>query len=187
MTWRSTLQRAIRPSTTRSTAALWAKSLLNALLFFALFMLALPWLAHHLAPQALPLPVGLRSGLAAVLALLGLAAWGVCLDTFSRAGRGTPLAADAPSRLVETGFFGHVRNPIMLGELAVIWAEALVLASVGVLLYAMAISALAHILVVAVEEPELRARFGERYEAYCRQVPRWWPKLRRRRSERAGR
>ena len=32
----------IRPSTTRSTIALWAKSLLNAALFFSVFMVALP-------------------------------------------------------------------------------------------------------------------------------------------------
>lgn len=177
MTWRSTLQKWIRPSTTRSTVALWAKSLLNAALFFALFMVAMPWLAQHLAPQALPFPAVVRNGLAGLLALLGLGAWIACLDTFSRAGRGTPLPADAPSRLVVTGLFGRLRNPIMAAELAVIWAEALYLASLGVLLYAVAMSALAHVMVVAVEEPELRARFGERYAAYCRQVPRWWPRL----------
>ena len=39
---REVLQGAIRPSTTRATRALWAKSLLNAVLFFAVFMVVLP-------------------------------------------------------------------------------------------------------------------------------------------------
>lgn len=179
MTVREALQRAIRPSTTRSTAALWAKSLLNAVLFFAVFMAALPALAHHLLPAALPLPQLLRTGLAAVLATAGIAAWIACLDVFSRHGRGTPLPADAPRHLVTRGLFRHVRNPIMTAELAVIWAEALYLASLGTVAYALATSVLAHVLVVRVEEPELRRRFGERYEAYCREVPRWLPRLRR--------
>jgi protein-S-isoprenylcysteine O-methyltransferase Ste14 len=186
MTVREALQRAIRPSTTRSTPALWTKSLLNAALFFALFMLALPALAQRLLPQALPLPGLLRRGLAGVLAVAGVAIWLVCLDHFSRVGRGTPLPADAPRQLVTTGLFDRIRNPIMAGELLVIWAIALHLATLGVVLYAAAISLVAHAAVVHVEEPELRARFGAAYEAYCRRVPRWLPRRRTPRRDEPG-
>ena len=181
MTLRSTMQRVIRPSTTRSTVALWAKSLLNAVLFFAIFMVALPWLAHHLLPLELPFPLGLRTWLAGVLALAGFGAWIACLDTFSRRGRGTPLPADAPRHLVTTGLFRQMRNPIMAGELSVIWASAIYLASWGVVLYALAITTLAHVMVVHIEEPELRRRFGQSYAEYCQSVPRWIPRLRRER------
>jgi protein-S-isoprenylcysteine O-methyltransferase Ste14 len=172
------LQSTIRPSDTRSTAALWAKSLLNAVLFFAVFMLAGPWLAHRLLPYSLPIPLAPRVAVAALLFVAGVATWLVCLDTFSRYGRGTPLPVDAPRLLVTGGFFAFLRNPIMLAELLVIWAEVLYLASAGCLLYAAAISVLAHVMAVAVEEPELRERFGERYDEYCRNVPRWLPRLR---------
>ncbi|MBW2388592.1 MAG: isoprenylcysteine carboxylmethyltransferase family protein [Deltaproteobacteria bacterium] len=175
MTLRTTLQRAIRPSTTRSTLVLWAKSALNAVLFFSIFMIALPWLAHQLLPMPLPLPSGIRTGLAGVLAFMGIAVWLACLDTFSRHGRGTPLPADAPRRLVTTGLFRRVRNPIMAAELAVIWAEALYLAGLGVTLYAIAMTVTAHWMVVHIEEPELRERFGQSYAEYCQSVPRWLP------------
>jgi protein-S-isoprenylcysteine O-methyltransferase Ste14 len=180
MTLRATLQGVIRPSTTRSTAALWAKSLLNAALFFCIFMVALPWLADRLLPWALPLPAALRNWLAGALGLAGIAAWIACLDTFSRHGRGTPLPADAPRHLVTRGLFGRTRNPIMAAELLVIWAIALFLASLGALVYAVAISVTAHLMVVHVEEPELRRRFGQSYAEYCRNVPRWLPRPRRR-------
>jgi protein-S-isoprenylcysteine O-methyltransferase Ste14 len=180
MTVRATLQRAIRPSTTRSTMALWAKSLLNAVLFFGIFMLALPGLAHHLLPMGLPLPPPLRTWIAGVLAIVGVGAWIACLDTFSRRGRGTPLPADAPRHLVTQRLFRHMRNPIMAAELAVIWAEALYLASVGAVVYATLITVGAHWLVVHIEEPELRRRFGQSYAEYCRKVPRWLPRLSRR-------
>jgi protein-S-isoprenylcysteine O-methyltransferase Ste14 len=187
MALREALRRAIRPSTTRSTAALWAKSLLNAALFFGIFMVALPALANRLLPLALPLPAWSRGGLAPVLGVTGVGIWLTCLDHFSRLGRGTPLPADAPRELVTVGLFDHVRNPIMAGELLVIWAVALHLASLGAALYAVAISVVAHVAVVQVEEPELRARFGGAYEAYCRRVPRWLPRLRAKpREEGAG-
>jgi protein-S-isoprenylcysteine O-methyltransferase Ste14 len=177
MALKTTLRRVIRPSTTRSTAALWAKSLLNAVLFFCIFMVALPALAHRLLPQPLPLPPLTRTWLAGGLALVGIGAWLACLHTFSRHGRGTPLPADAPRHLVRRDLFRFSRNPIMVAELLVIWAIALSLGSLGVALYAVGITAAAHYAVVHVEEPELRQRFGEAYDAYCRDTPRWLPRF----------
>lgn len=177
VTLREALQRAIRPSTTRSVFALWAKSLLNATLFFGIFMVALPVLADHAFPLRLSVPRSPRVWLAGVLALAGFTAWMGCLVTFSRHGHGTPLPADAPQRLVTTGLFGRIRNPIMAAELLVIWAVALYVASLGVVMYAVAISVGAHLAIVYVEEPELRRRFGPEYERYLRSVPRWFPRL----------
>ena len=34
-----------------------------------------------------------------------------------------------------------------------------------------------HLFVVGYEEPTLRQTFGPEYEAYCRQVRRWWPSV----------
>jgi len=175
------VSRGIRPSTTQSTAALWAKSLLNALLFFGIFMAALPAAAHWLLPAALPYPSWVRIGVGGTLFIGGVAVWVSCLDVFSRRGRGTPFPLDAPRQLVTDGPFGVIRNPIMAGELAVIWGEAVYVACLGILLYAPIVTLLGHLVVVYVEEPELRERFGEQYEAYCRRVPRWLP----RRSARA--
>jgi protein-S-isoprenylcysteine O-methyltransferase Ste14 len=170
----------VRPSGTDSTAALWGKSLLNAILFFAVFMVALPWGANQLLSQALPLPVWFRVWGGGALFAAGVVVWVHCLDSFSRHGRGTPLPMDAPRRLVVRGLFRVIRNPIMAAELAVIWSEAIYFASLGIALYAATISLAAHLSVVYVEEPELRQRFGESYRDYCRRVPRWLPRLRRR-------
>ncbi len=168
--------RWIRPSTTERIGALWGKSLLNAVLFFCIFMILLPWGAHHLLPAGLDLYPGVRMWAAVFLGLSGLAIWIHGFDFFSRYGRGTPLPVDAPRHLVTSGLFGVVRNPIIAGELMVIWAEVLYLVSLGLLVYAVLISLAGHLVVVYVEEPELRERFGETYEAYCRDVPRWFPR-----------
>ncbi len=106
----------------------------------------------------------------------------MCLDAFSRRGRGTPLPADAPRHLVTDGLFRLVRNPIIAAELMVVWGEALFVASWGIVLYAIAVSIGGHLIVVNVEEPELQKRFGASFEAYCRDVPRWFPRLRKKES-----
>jgi protein-S-isoprenylcysteine O-methyltransferase Ste14 len=170
-----TMHRGIRPSTTQSTAVLWAKSLLNAALFFLVFMVILPWVAHWALPTRLPLPAWPRALVGCTLILAGGALWFVCLGLFSQRGGGTPFPLDAPRHLVSSGPYAMVRNPIMVGELAVIWGQAIYLASLGVCLYAALITLGAHLAVVFIEEPELRQRFGETYEAYCRSVPRWLP------------
>jgi protein-S-isoprenylcysteine O-methyltransferase Ste14 len=167
-----------RASTTRSTRAIWAKSLLNSLLFFGLFIAALPWGAQRLLPLALPVPSALRSWGGGALFSLGIAGWIVCLDAFSRRGRGTPSPLDAPSRLVTDGLHAVVRNPMIVSELIVLWGVALWAASLGVALYALATTLGAHWVVLYSEEPQLRARFGKSYEEYCENVPRWLPRLR---------
>jgi protein-S-isoprenylcysteine O-methyltransferase Ste14 len=65
----------------------------------------------------------------------------------------------------------------MAAELCVIWAVAMYLASLGAALYAIVISVAAHVMVVHIEEPELLERFGADYAEYCRNVPRWIPRL----------
>ncbi len=171
------MARIVRPSTTESTGALWAKSFLQALVGFAIFIVAFPALADRLLPQALPLPFALRAVAGAVLFLGGITLWAVCLDVFSRRGRGTAFPLDAPRHLVSTGPFAVVRNPIIVGEQAVLWSAVLYLSSLGALLYAALVAIALHYIVVYVEEPELRRRFGEEYEAYCRRVPRWLPRF----------
>ncbi len=167
-----------RPSTTQNTAALWAKSLLSAVLFFCVFMAALPWTAHQLLPAMLPLPPVMRTWVGAILFTVGLALWVACLDAFSRRGRGTPNPGDAPRHLVTSGLHGLIRNPIIAAELIVIWAEAFYFGSIGIVGYAVLVTLGAHLIVLRVEEPELRDRFGESYQFYCQDVPRWLPRFR---------
>lgn len=54
---------------------------------------------------------------------------------------------DAPARLVETGLFARMRKPIMLGELTVVWAEAVYVGSLGVIAYAALLSLVGHLMV----------------------------------------
>ena len=164
-------------STTESALALWLKSLLTAIVFFGVFMVALPWPFHHFVPAPLPIPSAVRTWGGAALFCTGLAMWFATLDAFSRRGGGTPLPTDAPRHLVVDGLHGVVRNPMIVGQVLVVWGETLWFASAGFLIYAGLFMLFARRVVVALEEPELRERFGAEYEAYCARVPRWVPRL----------
>jgi protein-S-isoprenylcysteine O-methyltransferase Ste14 len=167
----------IRPSHTKSTAALWLKSALNALLFFAVFLALLPWLVHKALPLSLPFCSGVSQAIGLALFVAAIVVWMWGLDVFSRQGRGTPFPLDAPRLLVTQGPYRVIRNPIMAAEMAVAWAEVLYFGSLGLLLYAALMTVLGHVIVIKVEEPELRRRMGEVYEEYCAHVPRWFPTL----------
>jgi protein-S-isoprenylcysteine O-methyltransferase Ste14 len=97
--------------------------------------------------------------------------------TFAVVGRGTPLIFDAPTRFVAVGPLRYVRNPMYLADVLILLGLALLLESAAILIYAAVFWLALHVLVVTLEEPRLRRRFGTSYELYCRRVPRWLPRL----------
>jgi protein-S-isoprenylcysteine O-methyltransferase Ste14 len=151
-------------------------SLVVGLAFFSLWFWLLPsWLGFHVdAARGQP-----WRWIAAVPSVLGFAVALRCVFDFGWTGHGTPAPVAPPSRLVVVGPYRFVRNPMYLGfalgwiGLWVIFGHAnwAVIASVcgaalGVVLF-----------VMFYEEPTLRGKFGADYEAYCRNVRRWLPRL----------
>ncbi len=99
-----------------------------------------------------------------------------CIFTFATIGRGTPAPFDPPRRLVIRGPYRFVRNPMYIGAGLALASAALFYESLPLLGYAGFFFLAAHVFVVGYEEPTLRRTFGQEYEAYCRQVGRWWPR-----------
>jgi len=100
-----------------------------------------------------------------------------CVADFLSVGRGTP-APTAPTRaLVQRGLYRWVRNPMYVSVLILLVGHTLWFQRLRLLLYTAGVFALFHTVVVRVEEPGLRARFGDSYAAYCARIPRWLPRL----------
>lgn len=114
------------------------------------------------------------AGAAVTLAGAALALWSIV--SFVRLGRGTPAPFDPPTRLVTSGPFAWIRNPMYAGAGAALAGAALFYQSWALLGYAAAFLAVTHVFVVVHEEPALGKTFGAEYEAYCRRVGRWWPR-----------
>jgi protein-S-isoprenylcysteine O-methyltransferase Ste14 len=132
---------------------------------------ALDVAAGRTLPEALRIP---GAALATAGALLALS----CLAAFVLRGRGTPALFDPPRAVVASGPYARIRNPMYVGAVALLAGSGLLLRSISVVALAAIAALLAHLLVVLVEEPGLRGRFGAAYEEYCRTAGRWLPKRR---------
>ena len=145
--------------------------------FLALWFWLLPqWLGFRVEMTGM----GRWRGVAAVPSALGFAVALRCIWDFGWTGHGTPAPVAPPQRLVVVGFYRHVRNPMYLGFAAgwiglwVIFGHAnpVLIATVAVVAFGV------HLFVVFYEEPTLRKKFAADYGEYCRNVGRWWPRVR---------
>jgi protein-S-isoprenylcysteine O-methyltransferase Ste14 len=157
-------------------------AILGSVLFFVAmpFVLAgpVPWWITHWEFRAAFLGTELTrvAGVALIIASLpGL------LDSFRRfavEGLGTPAPIAPTQKLVVTGLYRHVRNPMYVAVLAIIIGQALLFADWRLLVYAAGFWLTCHVFVLGYEEPTLEQTFGAEYERYRANVPRWVPRLR---------
>ena len=105
-----------------------------------------------------------------------LASWTTRL--FVHRGEGTPAPWDPPKKLVVSGPYRHVRNPMITGVLLVLTAESLLFVSWPLFGWMVAFFILNTAYFLKFEEPGLERRFGQDYRLYKADVPRWIPRLR---------
>jgi protein-S-isoprenylcysteine O-methyltransferase Ste14 len=112
-----------------------------------------------------------------LLAGVGLVFVGKTIRWFASLGRGTLAPWDPPRRLVVTGLYRHVRNPMITGVVLILLGEAAAVRSWDLLGWAAVFFALNMIHIPLVEERSLKRRFGDDYDEYRRHVPRWIPRF----------
>ena len=95
--------------------------------------------------------------------------------TMAAAGDGTPLPTATAPKLVISGPYRFVRNPMAVAGILQGIAVGWYLGSFAVLAYAIAGAFTWHVCVRPVEEADLRVRFGDAYERYRRRVSVWIP------------
>jgi protein-S-isoprenylcysteine O-methyltransferase Ste14 len=153
------------------------RAVVYATVFVGLLLVFVPAQLLTWADIPRPTNVGAPQIAGLVIAALGgiLTLW--CVASFVVAGKGTPAPFDPPRRLVVTGPYRYMRNPMYIGAALAIAGAALYYQSILLLAYASAFLVLFHFFVVLYEEPSLQRTFGDEYDAYRRQVGRWGPNL----------
>jgi protein-S-isoprenylcysteine O-methyltransferase Ste14 len=131
------------------------------------------WL-DALLPVRLPFDLRWLGVLIAIGAMVLIASAQV---SFVRFGGGTGVPNDPPRRLVASGPYRWVRNPLYISGNALLWATALMLNSAGLLGIAFVVAMGFHLFVVFYEEPQLEKRYGDAYREYTKSVPRWVPRF----------
>lgn len=158
-----------------------ARAVLQAITFSGLVLFILPAIAientggHWMNPVDRPnWQISLIVQLLAVPATVGLSA----LQEFAQRGGGTPVPFDPPTRLVTTGLYAYVRNPMQLSAVLLLGVLGIVLQN----LWVSAAGVMAHIYSAGLagwdEDGDLQKRFGGDWNQYRRNVGRWLPRVR---------
>ena len=114
--------------------------------------------------------------LAVILGVGGIVISFWTVSLFFCHGDGTAAPWDPPKRLVVRGPYRYVRNPMIIGVILILFAEAIMLCSLPIAVWASIFLLANAIYFPFFEEPALKKRFGADYEQYCRCVGRWIPR-----------
>ena len=153
----------------------------TALLGSALFLVLAPGTIAGLIPWLMvrwPAPLSEPWAVIGLIFLIpGMILLGDCFLRFATQGRGTPAPIAPPQRLVVTGAYRYVRNPMYVAVVSLILGQAALFASLPLALYGAVMWAGFHAFVLGYEEPTLRRQFPQDYAAFTAAVPRWIPRL----------
>ncbi len=134
----------------------------------------LPWLITRWRIEAEASTIASIVGAALVIAFAVMLI--ECFARFARHG-GTPAPVAPTERLVVTGLYRYVRNPMYVAVIGLIFAQMLLFGSAALFAYGIVVWMAFHLFVLGYEEPTLARTYGEDYEDYCKAVPRWTPRF----------
>ena len=151
-------------------------------LIFATFVgtfVALPlWLDRFLGfPSLLPTLLSVAVSVPVLAIGLSLMLWSIL--HFIKV-RGTPVPFNPPPKLVTTGPYACVRNPMLTGLFIFLLGLGILFGSISLIFIFTPLFVLLNVLELrAIEEPELEKRLGTEYIEYKKRVPMFIPRFKR--------
>ena len=92
--------------------------------------------------------------------------------------KGTPVPFNPPAKLVTTGPYAYVRNPMLTGVFILFFGLGVLFRSISLVFIFTPLFVLLNVLELrAVEEPELEKRLGKEYVEYKKRAPMFIPRL----------
>ena len=150
-------------------------ALFYALLTFSFVVVALQVDRLIGIPHIFPRPLAVIMAFPIFAIALFLIGWSVLY--FLRA-KGTPVPFNPPIRLVTTGPYAYVRNPMLTGVSALLFGLGVLFGSISLLVVFTPLFILINVWEIKViEEPELEKRLGVDYIEYRRRTPMFFPRL----------
>jgi protein-S-isoprenylcysteine O-methyltransferase Ste14 len=119
-----------------------------------------------------------------IVIIIGVIIYLICAVSFVIKGLGTPmiwfgkplkvLVGEEPKKLVASGIYKYSRNPMYAGVLLTVLGQALFFQRLILVHYFIFLFIFFHLVVIMIEEPHLRKKFGKEYEEYRKKVRRWF-------------
>jgi protein-S-isoprenylcysteine O-methyltransferase Ste14 len=146
-----------------------------ALLIFSFVVVALQVDRLSGITNIFPRPLSIILALPIFLVAFILIGWSVL--NFLRA-KGTPVPLNPPPKLVTTGPYAYVRNPMLTGVFALLFGIGVLFGSASLLVIFTPLFILVNVWELKViEEPELLKRLGQDYIEYRKSTPMFFPDL----------
>ena len=169
------------PAPESPTSRIWRRTLVQTVIFWIVFLVLVPgfilWVEASLGVVRFALPGRRLAGPLLFVAGGTLGVWSS--RTMVLTGRGTPLPTSSPRRLVVSGPYRFIRNPMAVGGLLQGIAVGVFFGSPFTIVYVLVGAFLWNHTIRPAEEADLLARFGDEFRAYARRVPCWLPIARR--------
>lgn len=148
----------------------------NIILLPGMVTLLVPYILYlYLNPYQITDEHIILKVIAIVFLVVGLWFLFYSIYLFSSKGRGTLAPWNPTRKLVISGLYKYVRNPMILGVLSILIGEALLINSISILIWAMLFFIINSVYFEFIEEPKLERKFGDAYLDYKDNVSRWIP------------
>lgn len=171
-----------RPSASTGFLMNGAKTLVQVICIWLVTLVVVPWILLD-AFGGLTDAVAAESRISGICLFVLFSLLGIGSAFFMvRDGQGTPLPLDQTNRLVVSGPYRFVRNPMAIAGVGQGVAIAVGCQSIPILVYSLLGGIVWQMVVRPVEERDLERRFGEDYCRYRERVRCWiprWPGFRR--------
>ena len=103
----------------------------------------------------------------------GLRLWGVAV-----VGKESRTRGSGVKQLITHGPYAYVRNPLYVGNLLLTLGATCLSELLWMVPFVLMLFIAQYAPIVLWEERTLMERFGPSYAAYCKHIPRWWPRWR---------
>ena len=142
----------------------------------ALFVFASLWLDKLLPIQlSLAAPANIFVSVPVMVIGTALALW--TAYTFIKA-RGSPVPINPPQKLVTTGLYSRLRNPMLLGWIILLFGVGILLNSISLIfIFTPLFTAINILYLRTIEEKEMEKKFGKEYLKYKESVPMFIPRF----------
>ena len=144
--------------------------------FVGLFVVLSLWLDKFLGfPKLLSMSLSITVSVPLLAIGLFLMLWSIL--HFIKV-KGTPVPFNPPPKLVTTGPYAYVRNPMLTGVFILLLGLGILFGSISLVFILTPLFILLNVLELrAIEEPELEKRLGTEYIEYKKRVPMFIPRL----------
>lgn len=94
--------------------------------------------------------------------------------------KGTPVPFNPPPKLVTTGPYSYIRNPMLSGVFILMFGFGILFRSISLVFVFTPLFILLNFLELkTIEEPELEKRLGKDYSKYKKRVPMFFPRFKK--------